>query len=282
MSENSTQTTPEIGKSIRAGGVMTNYHEAGSGTPVIMIHGSGPGVSAWSNWRLAIPYLAEQLHVFAYDQLGFGYTELPEHNEYGLERWTQHLLSFMQAVGVKKAHLVGNSMGAAVALATAVTHPEAVDKLVLMGAMGVRFPLSEGLDAVWGYTPGVANMKRLIDIFAYDRQLVTDALAEQRYRSSIRPGMQEAFSSMFPAPRQRGVDEMAAYENRLSEIQSPALVFHGREDRVIPLETSLKLLHTLDSVQLHVFSRCGHWTQTEYAATFNRLVRDFLTQEGRR
>lgn len=55
------QTTPEIGKSIRAGGVMTNYHEAGTGTPVIFIHGSGPGISAWSNWRLALPYVANML-----------------------------------------------------------------------------------------------------------------------------------------------------------------------------------------------------------------------------
>ncbi len=272
-----TQTVPEIGTSIRAAGVMTNYHEAGSGTPVILIHGSGPGVSAWSNWRLAVPYLAEQLHVFAYDQLGFGYTELPSQNSYDLERWTEHLLSFMQAVGVTKAHLIGNSMGAAVALATAVTHPEAVDKLVLMGAMGVHFPITEGLDTVWGYTPSIANMKRLIDIFAYDRKLVTDALAEQRYTASIRPGMQEAFSSMFPSPRQHGVDELAAYEDRLSKVQASTLLFHGREDRVIPLETSLKLVNILPNVQLHVFGHCGHWTQTEHAETFNRLVRDFLT-----
>lgn len=272
-----TQTVPEIGTSIRAAGVMTNYHEAGSGTPVILIHGSGPGVSAWSNWRLAVPYLAEQLHVFAYDQLGFGYTELPSQNSYDLERWTEHLLSFMQAVGVTKAHLIGNSMGAAVALATAVTHPEAVDKLVLMGAMGVHFPITEGLDTVWGYTPSIANMKRLIDIFAYDRKLVTDALAEQRYTASIRPGMQEAFSSMFPSPRQHGVDELATYEDRLSKVQASTLLFHGREDRVIPLETSLKLVNILPNVQLHVFGHCGHWTQTEHAETFNRLVRDFLT-----
>src|SRR5436305_14685784 len=116
-----TQSTPEIGKSIRTDGVMTNYHEAGSGTPVILIHGSGPGVSAWANWRLAIPSLAEQLHVFAYDQVGFGYSELvsppdspPAQHTYGLARWTEHLLSFMQAVGIKRAHLLGNSMGAAV------------------------------------------------------------------------------------------------------------------------------------------------------------------------
>src|SRR5437016_8122350 len=135
-----TQTTPEIGKSIRAGGVMTNYHEAGSGTPVILVHWSGPGVSAWANWRLAIPSLAERLHVFAYDQVGFGYSELPAQHTSGVARWTEHLLSFMQAVGIKRAHLLGNSMGAAVALAATVTHPEVVDRLLLMGPMGVRFP----------------------------------------------------------------------------------------------------------------------------------------------
>lgn len=270
------QATPEIGKSTRASGVLTNYHEAGKGTAVILIHGSGPGVSAWANWSRAIPFLAEHFHVFAYDQLGFGYTQLPRENHYGLEQWTEHLLDFMRAVGVSRAHLIGNSMGAAVALAAAVKHPEVVDRLVLMGAMGVRFPLSEGIDAVWGYTPSVSNMRRLLDIFAYNRELVTDELAELRYRASIRPGMQEAFSSMFPAPRQQGVDALAAYEDRLGEISAPALVIHGRDDRVIPLTTSEKLLHILNTVELHVFGRCGHWTQIEHAAAFNRLVRDFL------
>ena len=274
------KASPEIGKSIQAGGVMTNYHEAGSGTPVILIHGSGPGVSAWANWQFAIPYLAEQLHVFAYDQLGFGYTEPTADQVYNLKRWTQHLLSFMQAVGIKRAHLVGNSMGAAVALAAAVTHPEVVDRLVLMGPMGVPFQLTpgDGLDAVWSYTPSVANMRRLIDIFAYDpSKFPTDQLAELRYEASIRPGAQEAFSSMFPEPRQKQVEALAAYEDRLSSIQNTTLIIHGREDRVIPLETSLKLLQVINNAQLHVFGHCGHWTQLEPRDAFNRLVRDFLT-----
>jgi len=272
------QTTPEIGKSIRAGGVMTNYHEAGSGAPVILLHGSGPGVSAWANWRLAIPFLAERLHVFAYDQVGFGYSELPTQHVYGLGRWMEHLLSFMQAVGIKRAHLVGNSMGAAVALAAAVTHPEVVDRLVLMGPMGVRFPITEGLDAVWGYTPSISNMKRLLAIFTYDHdRFVIDELAELRYKASIRPGMQESFSSMFPQPRQCGVDALAAYEDRLHELRAPTLIVHGREDQVIPLISSQKLLHVLDNAQLHIFGHCGHWTQIEHPKAFNRLVRDFLT-----
>lgn len=274
------QTTPEIGKSVKAAGLTTNYHEAGSGEPVILIHGSGPGVSAWANWRLAIPTLAERLHVFAYDQAGFGYSEIPEGNRYSLQVWLDHLMGFMDAVGLRKAHLVGNSMGSAVALAAAVSHPERVDRLVLMGAMGVRFPITEGLAAVWGYEPGIQNMKRLIDLFAYDRRLVTDEVAEARYRAALRPGSQEAFSSMFPEPRQRGVEDLASYESRLSEVKNPTLIIHGREDRVIPLATSLQLLQAIDDAQLHVFGHCGHWTQLEHAATFNRLVRDFLT-EGR-
>jgi 2-hydroxymuconate-semialdehyde hydrolase len=273
----SEQKVPEIGKVVHAGGVQTNYHEAGQGEPVILIHGSGPGVSAWSNWRLAIPYLAERLHVFAYDQLGFGYSELPPEHAYGLERWTTHLFSFMDAVGVEQAHFIGNSMGASVALAAAVTHPDRVRKLILMGPMGVRFPISAGLDAVWGYTPSVENMKHLIDLFAYDRKLVTDALAEQRYHASVRPGMQEAFSRMFLSPRQNSVDALAAYEDRLGTIEAQTLIFHGREDKIIPLVSSEKLLHILPDVQLHIFSHCGHWTQLEHAATFNRLARDFLT-----
>ncbi len=276
------KASPEIGKTIEVSGIKTNYHDAGSGAPVILIHGSGPGVSAWANWQFAIPYLAQKLHVFAYDQLGFGYSDPAPNQSYSLESWTNHLLNFMQAVGIKRAHLVGNSMGASVALAAAITHPEVVDRLVLMGPMGVHFSLKkgEGLDAVWGYTPSVANMRRLIDIFAYNPQrFPTDQLAEMRYEASVRPGAQEAFSSMFPEPRQQQVDALAAYEDRLSEIKNQTLLIHGREDRVIPLETSLKLLHLIDNVQLHVFSHCGHWTQLEPRDQFNRLVRDFLTED---
>jgi pimeloyl-ACP methyl ester carboxylesterase len=273
------QHVPEIGKTILAGDIETNYHEAGDGEPVICIHGSGPGVSAWSNWRLTLPYLGERLHVFAYDQVGFGYSSLPTWSAYPLACWTDHLLAFMDAAGIEQAHLIGNSMGASVALAIAVTHPERVARLVLMGPMGVRFPLTEGLDAVWGYTPGVAQMKHLIDLFAYNRALVTDELAEQRYQASMRPGVQEAFSRMFPAPRQNSVDALAAYEQRLAEIETPTLILHGREDRVIPISTSQKLLQVVPNAHLHVFGRCGHWTQLEHAAVFNRLVRDFLTDE---
>ena len=81
---------------------------------------------------------------------------------------------------------------------------------------------------------------------------------------------------MFPAPRQRSVDAMTIDEDLVRAISVPTLVIHGRDDQVIPLSTSLRLLELVDDAQLHVFGRCGHWVQIEHAEEFTRLVGDFL------
>ena len=117
----------------------------------MLIHGSGPGVTSYANWRLVIPALAENFHVVAPDMVGFGYSDRPEDVEYSLQTWADQTVGLMDALGIEKAHLVGNSFGGAIALRIATQHPDRVDKLVLMGSMGVHFPITEGLDAVWGY-----------------------------------------------------------------------------------------------------------------------------------
>ena len=147
-----------------------------------------------------------------------------------------------------------------------------------MGAVGVSFPLTDGLDAVWGYQPSVANMRALLDIFAYDRGLVNDELAELRHRAASRPGVQEAFAAMFPAPRQRWVDALASEEEALRSLPHELLIIHGREDRVIPPAVSQRLFELTDRSQLHLFGRCGHWVQIEHTDRFNRLVGDFLSE----
>jgi len=153
-----------------------------------------------------------------------------------------------------------------------------VRRLVLMGAVGVPFTLTPALDAVWGYEPSVKAMRQLLDLFAYDRRLVNDELAELRYRASRRPGVQEAYAAMFPAPRQRWVDAMASPEAAIRALPHEALIVHGREDRVIPLSNALTLVRWIHRSQLHVFGRCGHWTQIEHAERFARLVSDFLAE----
>jgi 2-hydroxymuconate-semialdehyde hydrolase len=172
---------------------------------------------------------------------------------------------------------VGNSVGGARARAYASAYPDAVQRLVLMGAVGVKFELTRGLDAVWGYRNSVENMKQLLGIFAFDKGLVSDDLAELRYRASARPGVMESFSAMFPAPRQQWIDAMASEESDIAAITAPTLVVHGRDDRVIPVENARRLFELIPDAELHLFRNCGHWTQIEKRDRFNALLGDFLT-----
>lgn len=271
-------SSPEIGRTITAAGYQTNLHDQGEGFPVLLIHGSGPGVTAWANWRGIIPQLARTRRVVAPDMLGFGYSERPADGQYNQQRWVEHAIGVLDALGIAQADVVGNSFGGGLALALAIRHPGRVRRLVLMGSVGVRFPLTEGLDQTWGYTPSLDNMRKLLDLFAYDRSRVTDELTRLRYEASIRPGFQESFAAMFPPPRQNGVDDLASSEEEIRALPHEALIIHGREDRIIPLQVSQTLAQWLTKSQLHVFGLCGHWTQIEHAERFARLVEDFLTE----
>nr|BAA23557.1 2-hydroxymuconic semialdehyde hydrolase [Acinetobacter sp. YAA] len=273
------QNSPEIGREITAAGYRTNVHDHGadnakSDVAVMMIHGSGPGVTAWANWRLVIPELAKNRRVLAPDMLGFGYTERPEDNTYNRERWVKHAVGVMDELGLEQVDLVGNSFGGGLALALAIEHPQR-RRLVLMGSVGVSFPITKGLDEVWGYEPSIENMRRLMDVFAYNKNLLTDELAEMRYQASVRPGFQESFAAMFPAPRQPGLDNLASPEEDIRKLPHETLILHGREDEVIPLEV-LQLAELIDRAHSNVFGRCAIWTQIEHAGRFARLVNDFL------
>lgn len=272
----SVDASQEIGKTVVANGIATNYLEAGAGDPVVLVHGSGPGVTAYANWRLNMPDLARHFHVLAPDLVGFGFTDRPDGVHYGLDTWVDQLIGFLDALSIPSASLVGNSLGGAVALRAAARHPGRARRLVLMGSIGVPFPITEGLDAVWAYQPSMQNMRRVLDYFSHSRELITDELAEVRFQASIRPGAQEAFSAMFPAPRQRWVDAMVTPDNEIAGLPHETLIIHGRDDQVIPLDTSLQLLRLIEKSRLHVFGRCGHWSQIEWSAAFNHLLVEFL------
>lgn len=273
-----TSPSPEIGKSIVAAGLRTNYHDLGQGFPVMLIHGSGPGVSAWANWRLVLPALAKERRVIAPDMAGFGFTDRPEGAVYSMDNWVKQAVGLMDALGLPQVDLVGNSFGGALSLALAIRHPQRVRRLVLMGAAGVPFEITPALDAIWGYTPSFENMRKVMDWFAYDRNLVSDELAQLRYQASIQPGFQESYASMFPAPRQRWVEALASKEEDIRALPHEALLIHGREDQVIPVSNSIRLSQWISRSQLHVFGRCGHWTQIEHASRFAQLVGNFLAE----
>jgi pimeloyl-ACP methyl ester carboxylesterase len=267
----------EIGKNIAVGGIKTNYIEAGDGPPLILIHGSGPGVTAFANWNGVIPTLAENFRVIAPDMAGFGYTECAGTIErFNLDLWVGQLLGIMDALAVPQARFIGNSFGGAIALALADRNPLRVSRFVLMGSAGLDFPITPGLEAVWGYEPSAQNMRKLMQTFACNPGLVTDAIVQSRFEASVRPGAQRQFSRLFPEPRQAKLTALATPESRIREIPHPALVVHGREDAIVPVELAYRLCSLLKHSELHVFGECGHWTQIEKKDRFLQVVAPFL------
>jgi 2-hydroxymuconate-semialdehyde hydrolase/2-hydroxy-6-oxo-octa-2,4-dienoate hydrolase len=266
-------------RTIDAGGIQTSYLEAGAGEPVVMLHGSGPGVSAMANWQHNIGALSQRFRVLAPDIVGFGATERPDDIVYSLRTWTDHVWAFLDAHGIDQTAIVGNSLGGRIALQMATDLPDRIIKMVLMGAPGVGMTPTEGLAALRAYQPSHNAMRDLLrNYFAVDPAMITDDLVAIRYEASIADGAYEAYRAMFFDPRHTG-SKLGISAEEVRAIATPALLVHGREDKVVPMQVSITMLGLLPNADLHVFSACGHWTQIERADEFSALVADYL---GRR
>jgi pimeloyl-ACP methyl ester carboxylesterase len=220
--------------------------------------------------------LAERGHrVLALDLVGFGYTERPDDVYYSLDTWRDHVWSFLKAMDVERVAIVGNSLGGRIALAMAAQHPERISRMVLMGAPGVGMTLTEGLKALRAYQPSEQNMRQmLLDCFAVDKSIITDDLVKTRYEASMAPGAFEAYTEMF-SERHAG-SQLGITEEQARAIDTRALLLHGREDKVVPVDVAWNMVRLLPNADLSVFARCGHWTQIERANDFNQVVGQFL------
>jgi len=266
-----------VGQTVEAFGLQTNYHRAGAGAAVILLHGSGPGVSAWTNWHRVIPALADSFDVIAPDMAGFGYTERKPELVYDIKLWVKHLIGLMDALGIEKTSLVGNSFGGSLSLAAALRHPDRFDKIVLMGTPCDKFMMTPGLRAGWDYQPSLENMRAVMSLFPADPAFITDALVQERYEASLIPGAQEGLRKLLAKPADEGETELSGMpEKAVAGIVHPTLILHGREDRVIPVEMGLKLGRAIPNAEFHMFGGCGHWVQAERFDDFVALTRRHL------
>ena len=146
--------------------IDTGTPKGAAAPPVLLLHGSGPGVTAIANWRPIIPAVSAGRRVIAPDQLGFGGTATGQRRTYGRTAWTDHALALLDTLEIGTVDIIGNSMGGAIALSIAAARPDRVRRMVLMGSVGVAMALPSGLNAVWGYTPGMEQMRQVIGLFA--------------------------------------------------------------------------------------------------------------------
>jgi len=265
------------GKLVQAFGLETNYLEAGEGYPVVLLHGSGPGVSAWTNWKKVIPEFAKKFGVIAPDLAGFGYTERNPDFSYDIKHWGKHLLAILDVLEIERCHVVGNSFGGSLALATSARFPERFNRMCLMGTPCDKFEMTDGLKAGWNYTPSVENMRKVMSLFPFDKSIISDELVEERYQASLIPGAQEGLRKLLAKPEDDGPTILSGMpEKVIVSIDIPTLILHGREDNVIPMEMGLKLARSMPQAELHLFGQCGHWVQAERFEDFVHLgIRHF-------
>jgi 2-hydroxy-6-oxonona-2,4-dienedioate hydrolase len=255
-----------------------HLYAAGEGHPVVMLHGSGPGATGWSNFRPNIGHLAQHFRVIAPDMPGWGDSDPVSYED---RDHVSDAIALLDALGIEKAAFVGNSMGGATSLKVAGRHPERVSHLVTMGsgAPGARLFTagggpSEGLKILHaGYRdPSLENMRALCRIMAYDQSFASEELVAQRFEAcAARPDHIANFAAGLGRPR-RGETTTAD----LAAITAPSMIIHGRDDRVVHFEASLRLVSTIEDSRLVLLNRCGHWAQLEHADEFNRLVTDFV------
>jgi 4,5:9,10-diseco-3-hydroxy-5,9,17-trioxoandrosta-1(10),2-diene-4-oate hydrolase len=269
-------------------GVRLHYHEAGdpAADTVLLLHGGGPGASAWSNFGRTLGVLADRFHVLAVDQVGFGRSSKPAaFSKQFFAASADTLAELLDLLGIERAHCVGNSLGGGTSVRLALDHPDRAGRLVLMAPGGLGLNVfaadpTEGIKKLYAFAaPPGPSKEKLADFLrtlVFDQSLITDELVAERFQYAAEPETLAAMTAMgksFITAPESGMLWRDAYR-----LRQRVLLVWGREDRVNPIDGAFVALKLIRRAQLHVFGGCGHWAMIEKFDEFNRLTTAFLEQ----
>jgi 4,5:9,10-diseco-3-hydroxy-5,9,17-trioxoandrosta-1(10),2-diene-4-oate hydrolase len=280
-----------------AGELILNYYEAGPDAPtgvggdlpLVMLHGGGPGASAWSNFGSALPTFASTFRTLLVDQPGFGASDKPPVVGNFYRFAAEHVVRLLDELGIERVHLLGNSLGGGTAMRLALTRPDRVGRLILMGPGGLSLNLfhadpTEGVQRLmdFGADPTPEALRAFISTMVVNQQLVTDELVAERFADATAPGAQEAMRSMGMSFWNPETAEDGMLWREAHRLRKHTLLTWGREDRVNPIDGAFAALKLIPRASLHVFPNCGHWAQIEAADEFAEVATAFLARHQER
>jgi len=259
------------------------YLDVGEGPPVILIHGFGGSLWQWEYQQHA---LSAQHRLITLDVLGSGFSDKPD-LEYRPDQLVEFFRGFMDALNLPRASLVGNSMGAGLAIGMALTYPDRVDRLVLIGGLPDRVkeklasPLIrraiETRAPVWlaslgNWLLGRSLTEAVLREIVHDPSLLTPAVIDRSIRNRRRPGL---IGPLLTVARNLPLWE-EGFAKRLGEIRHPTLVLWGSQDRVFPPEIGHNLHRTMPGSTFAVIPNAAHIPQWEQPQAVNPVLIKFL------
>ncbi|MEW1998924.1 alpha/beta fold hydrolase [Streptomyces coelicoflavus] len=268
---------------------VLRYHEAGDGPPLLLLHGSGPGVTGWRNYRHNLGAFAEHFRCLVLEFPGFGVSDPADGHP--MATAASAVTRFLDGLGLQRVDVVGNSMGGIVGTRFALEHPDRVRRLVTIGGIGrnVFSPApGEGIKLLTEFTdaPSREGLVRWLHSMVYDPALVTEELIEERWAQATDPETlasarlmygSEAFAARAAAA---AASDEAPYWALLHRLKAKTLLTWGRDDRVSPVDMALLPMRTIPDAELHVFPDCGHWVMIEQKAAWESAVLAFLTRDA--
>ncbi len=264
---------------------VLRYHEAGEGPPLLMLHGSGPGVTGWRNYRGTLPSFAQHFRCLALEFPGFGVSDPTD--EHPMAAAPEAVRNFLDGLGLQQVDVIGNSMGGIVATRFAIDHPERVRRLVTIGGIGqaVFAPSpSEGINLLIEFTedPTRERLVRWLNSMVHDRSLVTEELIEERWAQATDPSTLTSARKMYSRKALAAAaanSDQPPYWANLHKLRAKTLITWGRDDRVTPWDMAMLPTRTIPDAELHVFPNCGHWTMIEQKEAWESTVLSFLTRK---
>jgi 2-hydroxy-6-oxonona-2,4-dienedioate hydrolase/4,5:9,10-diseco-3-hydroxy-5,9,17-trioxoandrosta-1(10),2-diene-4-oate hydrolase len=269
------------GQFAQAGKLKIHFHKFGTGYPLICIHGAGPGATAWSNFSTNVGELSKHFCAILMDMPHYGKSDKPIINEGGrLSFLAKTIRDFMDTLGIKKAHFLGNSMGGQAALKLAIDYPDKANRIAVIGSSPIKagsifqpMPL-EGIRAIRsfyrGNGPTPAKMRQVLESLVYNTALITDELVQERFEAATDPEAIEVFT--------KGIPDTEDLYFELLNVKSKTLLLWGQDDKAGALDVALLMLRRLQDARLYLFPKCGHWVNVEYPEEFNRAVVHFFDE----
>jgi pimeloyl-ACP methyl ester carboxylesterase len=262
-----------------------HYHEAGAGdrAPVLLLHGSGPGVTGWLNFGANLPHFAERFRTLVLDLPGFGASDLTDGHPSA--SGPESVIRFIDGLGLETVSIVGNSMGGGIGARVAAAYPDRVAKLATLGGVGMNlftaFP-AEGINLLMDFVEDPSRERLVVWMksMVYDHSILSDEMIDERFAETSNPDAIESARRMYSRANFLAMraSRKGAGLDYLTEIKAPTLITWGRDDRVSPLDMALVAMRLIAKCELHVFPDCGHWAMIERKREFESVVTAFLSR----